>query len=57
MIVWMISLAKGLLMPHVGILNLFWVKNASCCKDDTVWAKLIVESWEEIGELAILEKY
>ena len=55
--VWMISQDKGLPMSQVGILNLFWVKDASfCCKDDIVWAKLIiVESWEEIGELATLE--
>ena len=44
-------------MSQVGILNLFWVKDTSCyCKDDIVWAKLIiVESWEEIGELETLE--
>ena len=44
-------------MWQVGILNLFWVKDTSyCCKDDTIWAKLIiVESFRELGELATLE--
>ena len=48
--VWIISQDNGLPMSQVGILNLFWVKDASCyCKDEIVWSKLIsVESLEEI---------
>ena len=52
-----ISWGKGLPMLQVGILNLFWVKDASCyCKDDIAWDKLIsVKYLEETGRRETFE--
>ena len=39
----------AVVMSHVGLLNLDWVNEASCCKEETIWANLLlVESVEEM---------